>query len=266
MTGCQKSEHFLRVAGKRLRIQRIRPGASNRETLLPTLVFLHEGLGCIEMWRDIPGVLAAETGLPALVYDRQGHGKSEPLRLPRPLTAFHDEAFETLPELLRHQAIGQAILVGHSDGGSIALLFAAEFPEKTAGVITEAAHVFVEEATLEGVREAVRNFREANLKSRLSRYHGEKTDSVFRAWSETWLDPGFRDWNIESYLGRITAPLLVIQGAEDEYATAAQVEAIAAGVSGPVETRLLPGAGHVPHFQAREKVLSLMTRFIRSLI
>lgn len=229
----------------------------------PALVFLHEGLGSIPQWRDFPEALVARTGLPALVYDRRGHGGSNPPDAPRSARYLHREALEVLPEVLDRCGVEDAILVGHSDGGSIALLYASAHPQRVRGAITEAAHVFVEEETLAGIRAAGEVWRSTQLPAKLARYHGAKTHALFHAWHDTWLAPEFRDWNIEDCLPGIRCPLLVIQGRDDEYATQAQLEAIARQVSGPVETLMVPHCGHIPHHQAREPVLEAMTRFVR---
>jgi pimeloyl-ACP methyl ester carboxylesterase len=249
----------------RLSVEIIVPAACSKNTARPTLVFLHEGLGSIAQWRDFPLAVSRAVCLPAVVYERGGHGNADPLDEPRTIRYIHEEALQSLPEILRKLQIDDAILIGHSDGGSIALIFAAVQPEKVRGIITEAAHVFVEESTLAGIREAVRIFACTDLPDRLARYHGSNTEAVFRGWSDTWLCPAFRDWNIEEYLPGVRCPVLAIQGRDDEYGTPAQVEAIVNGVSGPVEALILDGCGHVPHVQARRKVLARMTRFIRAL-
>lgn len=230
------------------------------------LIFLHEGLGSIAQWRDFPLAVSLATGLPAVVYERAGHGNAAPPDGPRSVNYLHEEALRSLPEVLRQLQIDDAFLVGHSDGGSIALIFAALRPEKVRGVITEAAHVFVEEVTLAGIREAVRIYASTDLPDRLSKYHGSNVETVFRGWSDTWLSPAFRNWNIEACLHGIRCPVLAIQGCDDAYGTPAQVEAIVRGVSGPAESLILPGCGHVPHQEAREKVLEEMTRFIRAVM
>lgn len=257
-------EDFLvRAAGGQLQARSLSwTGAGARRS--PTLVFLHEGLGSIAQWRDFPDALARGAGLPALVYDRQGQGGSDPLDAPRTAHYLHREALEGLPEVLATRAVEDAILVGHSDGGSIALLYAAAHPSRVRGVITEAAHVFVEEKTLAGIRAAGEAWRDTHLPEKLARYHGAKAHALFHAWHDTWLAPEFRDWNIEDCLPGIRCPLLVIQGKEDEYATEAQVQAIARQAGGTVQTLLVPHCGHIPHHQAREATLEAMTRFARS--
>ena len=231
---------------------------------LPTLVFLHEGLGCIGMWKDFPATLAEATGCQALVYDRFGHGKSSAEKVDRDLRFFNREAQDVLPALFAACGVTDAILIGHSDGGTIALLCAGCMPLR--GVVTEAAHVFVEQESLDGVAAAKQVWQDGVFRTRLARYHGDLTASMFGAWSNMWEASWFRNWNIEAALPDIRCPLLVIQGAEDEYGTQAQVEAIVRGVSGQVDRMIVPRCGHAPHIQAREVVLERMTRFIRSLL
>ncbi|MDF1584948.1 alpha/beta fold hydrolase [Marinimicrococcus flavescens] len=233
------------------------PGASE-----PCLVFLHEALGSISLWKDFPRSLCERLGVPGLVYERQGHGASDPLAGPRRPDYLHEEAEQVLPALLEACGIERPVPIGHSDGGSIALLFAAAFPERPAAVIAEAAHVFVEEETLAGIRSAVTAWESTDLPQRLARHHGAGTAALFEAWAGCWLSPAFRHWNIEAALARVTAPLLVLQGEQDEYGTPAQVAAIADGVAGPVEARLLPDCAHVPHHQARERVEALVAGFL----
>lgn len=256
----------LYAAQHRLFAQHIEPASYSPERIPTTLVFLHEGLGSIVQWRDFPANLSTATGLPALVYERWGHGSSDALDTQRTIHYLHDEAFISLPEVLKQTNINDAILIGHSDGGSIGLLFAAIHGIKTRGVITEAAHVFVEEVTVAGIRRAVELYETTDLKDRLYQYHKENTEKMFRAWADTWLSSSFRSWNIEGFLSQISCPLLVIQGEQDEYGTKAQMESIVKHVGGPAEGLIIPGCGHVPHHQAHERVLKEMTRFIRSLL
>ena len=229
----------------------------------PTLVLLHDGLGSIAQWRDFPQQLVAATDLPALVYDRVGHGGSDPLSAARDVHYLFREAEESLPAVLEACGITAPLLIGHSDGGTIALLYAALFPEQPSGVVTEAAHLFVEEVTLAGIRAAVEAYETGDLRERLARHHHERTGPLFRGWSDTWLSPEYRHWNIEDALPRIRCPILAIQGEDDEYATPAQVQAIAAGAPRRTKVLLLPGCGHAPHHQARERVLREITKFVR---
>jgi len=233
-----------------------------------TLVFLHEGLGCIPLWRDFPHVLCEATGCCGLVYDRWGYGNSDPLPTvgSRRSRYMHDEALYSLPEVLERCEIDNAILIGHSDGGSIALVYSAVYAGKVRGVITEAAHVFVEDVTLHGIRKAAASFETTDLREKLAKYHGTNTVSMFHGWADTWLSPEFRDWNIVEYLPRISVPLLVIQGEGDEYGTPAQIDAIVTGVTGPAKRCLIPNCGHVPHHQARDTVIDEMKAFILKLV
>jgi len=263
-TPLEERTFFVRAGGHNLQIMTLaHPGTPQGGAA--TLVFLHEGLGSIGQWRDFPRLLAAATGLGALVYDRYGFGGSDPLQEERDGMYLQREAHETLPQVLESCGIDRPVLIGHSDGGTIALLFAARFPDLPRGVITEAAHVFIEEVTLAGIRGAVAAFESGGLRGKLARYHGERTESMFRGWSDTWLAPEFREWSMEDRLAEIRSPVLAIQGADDEYGTAAQLHAIAGGVSGRSDFRLIPGCGHIPHQQAQEQVLREMTRFVEGL-
>jgi len=188
----------------------VREIPASRSGARPTLVFLHEGLGCIGMWRDFPDALAAATGCPALIYDRPGHGGSGAEKGPRDTNFFEHEAYAVLPGLLSACGVSDCILVGHSDGGTIALLYAGRSPVR--GVITEAAHVFVEPESLAGVAAAQRLWADEGFRARLARYHGDGTARMFGAWAEMWSAPWFRDWNIEAALPAVDCPLLAIQG------------------------------------------------------
>jgi pimeloyl-ACP methyl ester carboxylesterase len=246
-------------------VKRIFSARRRKASGVPVLVYLHEGLGCIEHWKDFPESLCEATGLDGLVYDRKGYGGSDDLEGNWEKDYLVGEAGRDLPALLKAAGIEAAILVGHSDGGSIALLAAALTEGLVAAVVAEAAHVFVEDETVRGIEEFMKIYEQKGLREKLARFHGEKIDAVVGRWSSTWLSSHFRDWNIESYLSQIDCPVLAIQGAEDEYATARQVEAIAKGVSGPVFAEIVPNCRHTPHFQARERVISLICDFIESL-
>lgn len=229
----------------------------------PVLVFLHEALGCDTMWRGVPETISRATGLPYLSYDRLGHGRSTPLPGSRDERYLEVEAFEVLPAVLEACGVTEPILIGHSDGGTIALMYASRHGVR--GVISEAAHVFVEEVTLAGIRAAVGAWRTTDLRDRLARHHGDKTDALFDAWAETWLSKAFRSWTVESCLSGVQAPCLVVQGEDDEYGTVRQVEAIAAGVSGPATPLLVSGCRHIPHLQAADRVLPAIAEFVRLL-
>ena len=256
----QVHDFDCRAAGHRLRARRL-----THQRRGPVLVFLHEGLGCIELWRDFPAALVEATGLDGLIYDRWGHGSSDALTVTRTPHYLHEEAFESLPEVLTQCGVKDVVLIGHSDGGTIALLYGARYPKGIRGIITEAAHVFVEDVTLAGIRETVKTYETTDFKEKLARYHGQSTDTLFRAWADTWLAPEFRTWNVESYLPQVTCPVLVIQGNDDEYATKAQVDAISGQVCGPARPLLVPDCGHTPHREARNVVLQAMREFIETL-
>jgi len=228
----------------------------------PYLVFLHEGLGCNAMWKKFPRLLCDRTSCPGLVYDRLGYGKSSPLRHTRTIHYLHDYALQELPQVIDALIPDRPfILIGHSDGGSISLIFGAEKPQHLKGIITEAAHVFVEKETLEGIRKAEERFEKGKL-SGLFKYHGEKTQGIFKAWSGTWLGEGFRYWNIEYLLPSIEAPMLVIQGCDDQYATKDQVDAIVSKSAGKTGASMVEHCGHTPHQEMPELVLEIMANFI----
>jgi pimeloyl-ACP methyl ester carboxylesterase len=212
----------------------------------PTLVFLHEGLGSVALWRGFPAALAARTGLGALVYSRRGNGFSESPAGPRSPRYMHEEALVELPSLLAEETPGDVVLVGHSDGASIALIYAAEHPQNVRAVVLEAPHVFVEALSVLSIGAIRERYESTGLRERMARHHSDG-DATFYGWNDIWLSPAFRDWNIEEYLERVRAPLLVIQGSNDEYGTLAQLDAIAARAGGPVDRVVLAGCGHAPH-------------------
>lgn len=249
----------LRAGGHRLEYVWLGPASD----AAPTLVFLHEGLGCVSAWREFPARVAEATGCGALVYSRAGYGKSDPVTLPRPTSFMHDEALVTLPRVLDAAGVREAILVGHSDGGSIALIYAGGVRDgRLRGLILEAPHVFVEDLSVASIGRAAERYLEGRFRRALERHHGENTECAFRGWSRVWLDPAFRSWNIEEFLPGITIPVLVIQGEEDEYGTPRQVEAIERGCRGPVKSVLLPGCGHSPHRDQPGRTLDEITSFL----
>ncbi|XWW48567.1 alpha/beta hydrolase (plasmid) [Fibrella sp. USSR17] len=232
----------------------------------PTLIFLHDSLGCIALWRDFPTKLGEATSCNVLVYDRQGYGKSSPFASHERRLDYLENEADVLNELIEQCGINQAILVGHSDGGSIALLAAAKYPSSILGVITEGAHIFVEDITLAGIQSAVQAYQTTNLKERLQKYHSNKTDAVFWAWAKTWLSDEFKSWNIENFLPQITCPVLVIQGEQDEYGSLEQVQGIVRQVSGHTSQLVIPGIGHTPHKEAQDVLLAHTTSFINQLL
>ena len=248
------------AGGRRLHAQRI-PSPRGRPQG-PTLVFLHEALGSVGQWKHFPAALCAATGLPGFVYERWGFGHSE-RRGPGPWDPGYLEAeTATLDEVLTAAGINRPVLFGHSDGGTIALLYGAAFPEKAEAVVSEAAHVLVEEVTLAGIRDVVEASKDGRLLRGLHRYHGEKTADVFSGWADTWLAPRFRDWNIVEKLTTLRRPLLVLQGTDDQFGTGLQVESICRSVSGHSESTFFPGLGHVPHLESPERVIAEVHRFL----
>ena len=233
----------------------------------PTLIFLHEGLGCMEMWRDFLAKLAEATGCGAFVFSRLGYGRSDPCELPRPIHFMHHEGLTVLPEVIRAAGIRECVLIGHSDGGSISIIYAGGTEAKPVrGIITEAAHVLCEDITVRSIEGAKFNYENNDLKPRLMKYHGANTDCAFWGWNRVWLDPGFRNWNLEKYLPGIQVPMLVIQGQDDEYGTLAQVDAISRQAGKGAEVKIFPDCGHSPHKDQTEKTFAAMKHHILKIL
>ena len=225
------------------------------------LVLLHEGLGSVGLWRDFPAALNAATGRRVLAFSRFGHGRSEPPPRPRTPAFFHEEALDVLPALLPQLEAAEPILVGHSDGGSIALVHAAYHP--VAGVALLAPHVFVEDFTVEEIRRTRALYDTGGLRERMARHHDDP-DAAFHGWCDVWLNPAFRAWSLEADAEGVTAPTLLIQGADDPYGTLDQLDRIEARVRGPVRRVVVP-AGHSPHLEAPEPVLAALQAFVADL-
>jgi pimeloyl-ACP methyl ester carboxylesterase len=228
-----------------------------------TIVMLHEGLGSIAMWRDFPEQLAQSTGCGVLLYSRYGHGKSQRLAEKRTVDFMHHEAQVVLPQLLDCFQIRRPILLGHSDGGSIALIYAGTQPDAVRALVLEAPHLFVEDVCIQSIERIGKLYTTSALRNSVQRYH-DHPDEMFWRWTEIWLSPEFRAWNIEEYLGRITCPLLVIQGEEDEYGTVAQVQAITKRLPA-AESLLIRKCGHAPHRGQAEVTLEAVSKFIARL-
>jgi len=229
----------------------------------PSIVFLHEGLGCVGTWRDFPDRMASATGCGALVYSRMGYGTSEEMRGSRPLRFLHDEALDVLPAVVERFQLEKVVLFGHSDGASIAVVYAGARLEPVRALVLEAPHVFVEPVSIEGITRIAEAYETTGLRERLARHHGGNTDSMFRSWADVWLRPEFRQWNIEGYLPAIECPVLVVQGEDDPYGTVRQVDAVVTQVKGPAESLLLPHCGHSPHSERPDEVLEAAARFVR---
>ena len=247
---------FVNVRGRSLEYRRIAAATDG-----PTLVFLHEGLGSISQWRDFPDRLVAATGLSAIVYARYGYGQSDVLQQPHGVDFMHREALESLPEFLRQLGIERPTLIGHSDGASIALIYAGS-GHPLGGVAVMAPHVFVEDISIASIAAAKRAFETTDLPQKLARHHRDP-GKTFYGWNDVWLAPAFRSWNIENFLPAITCPLLVIQGQDDEYGSMAQVDAIARQTGGPVEVLKLEHCGHTPQKDQSEIVAGAIVEFVK---
>lgn len=251
----------IRIAGHRLEVFAQPPSAPEH----PWIVFLHEGLGSASQWRDFPARVAARTGCGWLTYSRLGYGGSDTRPRPWPLTFLDEEATDFLPALLAASGITRPVLFGHSDGGSIALIYAAAFPDAVRGLISEAAHVMVEAIQLTEVARTRQRFLEKGLREGLRRLHGERVDDTVLGWADAWLAPDLRRWDIRPRLAAIRCPALVIQGRDDPYGTLAHVDEIVKGVGGDTRRLVLDNCGHVPHRERAKDVLAAVTGFIRDL-
>lgn len=247
---------FVEAGGHRLEVERIDLGRVSRATL----VLLHEGLGSVAMWRDFPGRLAHATACSVVAYSRYGYGRSDALTARRSVRYMHDEALTVLPELLAKLRVRDPVLVGHSDGASIALIHAGANPHDVCGVVAMAPHVMVEDLSIASIEAAKRAYDSTDLRERLARYHAD-VDSAFRGWNDIWLHPDFRAWNIEACLSAIRCPVLVIQGEDDEYGTMEQVRRITSRAS-DVEVLALRDCRHSPHRDQPQTVLDAITRFV----
>ena len=250
---------FITVQGRKLEYQLILA----TRAVAPVLVFLHEGLGSISLWRNFPQQVAAATGCAVLVYSRYGYGQSDVLESPRQVEYMHREGLDALPELLARLSINKPVLVGHSDGASIALIHAGTHPTVRA-VVALAPHVFVEDISVKSIAEAKTAFETTDLPQKLARHHADSA-KTFYGWNDIWLHPDFRAWNIEAYLPSIRCPVMAVQGIDDEYGSMAQLEAIAAQAGGTVELVKLAACKHTPHRDQPEATLAAIARFVGSL-
>ncbi|MDH5760960.1 MAG: alpha/beta hydrolase [Gemmatimonadota bacterium] len=248
---------FLDVAGTQLEVRRFGPPPADS----PPIVFLHEGLGSAGLWRDYPARLCEALGRSGLAYSRVGYGASEPVRRPRTVSFMHTEAHEVLPVLLDAAGLSRVDLYGHSDGASIALLFASRHPRRARSLVLEAPHVFVEDVTTTSIARINDAYGTTDLRGKMARWHDDP-DGAFLGWTEVWLDPEFRSWDIQDVLPDVSAPVLVLQGEDDEYGSWAQVDAVVEGVAGPVRTRRLPECRHAPHRDQPDVALAEAVRFL----
>jgi pimeloyl-ACP methyl ester carboxylesterase len=253
--------HEMRVAGHLIEV-RIHPP---KDPASPSIVFLHEGLGSARQWKEFPARLSALTGCGFLAFSRWGYGGSDARPRPWPADFLEPEAAVVLPSLLRKTGIMRPVLFGHSDGATIALMYAAAFPSEVRGVVSEAAHVMLEEIGIQGITGARDRFLHGDLRTRLRSQHGDHVEDTVLGWTENWLRPEHRDWDIRPRLRTIRCPVLLIQGTDDDFGTLDQVDAIAAHVGGPSETLVLDDCGHIPHRERPREVLESAAAFIRRL-
>lgn len=231
----------------------------------PTIVMLHEGLGCLALWRDFPQKVAAATGCGVFVYSRSGYGQSDPAELSRPLDYMTREAVDVLPELLDRIGLRQGILLGHSDGATIAAIYAGSvIDHRIRGLVLMAPHFFTEPGGLEQIARTRQNYEAGPLKEKLARYHRD-VDNAFLGWSDAWLDPEFESWNVGEVIDYLRIPVLAIQGREDEYGTLAQIREIEDRIYSPVDTVILEACGHSPQTDQPDGTLSAVQDFVSRL-
>jgi pimeloyl-ACP methyl ester carboxylesterase len=249
---------FLDIGSQRLEYRMIGP----RPDAAPTLVMLHEGLGCVGLWGDFPDTLQKATGCGVFVYSRAGYGKSSAVKLPRPLSYMHDEARETLPKLLDAIDFKRGLLIGHSDGASIAAIYAGSHQDHRIGGLTLIApHFFTEDSGIAAIVEAKKTYETGDLRTRLARWHSD-VDNAFKGWNGAWLDPDFRKWDITEFLAYIRVPLQIVQGEDDQYGTVKQIAIAEQECYCPVEVALLKGAKHSPQREAPEATLKAISDFV----
>jgi pimeloyl-ACP methyl ester carboxylesterase len=248
---------FLSIGTQRLEYRMIGP----RPDAAPTLVMLHEGLGCVGLWGDFPDKLQAATGAGVFVYSRAGYGKSGPVKLPRPLSYMHDEARDVLPRLLDAIGFQRGLLLGHSDGASIATIYAGTRQDpRVGGLVLIAPHFFTEDPGIASIEEARKAYATTDLRAKLARWHAD-VDNAFKGWNGAWLDPEFRKWDITEQLAYVRVPVLIVQGEDDQYGTVKQIEIAQEECYCPVEVALLPGVKHSPQRDAPEATLKTIADF-----
>ena len=253
---------FLDLGSMRLEYRMIGP----RPDAAPTIVMLHEGLGCVGLWDDFPDRLAAATGAGVFVYSRAGYGKSSPVKLPRPLSFMHDEAREVLPRLLAAVGFRRGLLLGHSDGASIAAIYAGSVQDhRVRGLVLIAPHFFTEDMGIAEIARAKVAYDKTDRRQRLARWHAD-VDNAFNGWSGAWLDPKFREWEITEVLTYIRVPILIVQGAHDQYGTGKQIKVAQEECYCPVDVALLPAARHAPHREAAVATLNVVSDFANRLL
>jgi pimeloyl-ACP methyl ester carboxylesterase len=255
-------EGFLELAPLRLEYRMIGP----RPDAAPTIVMLHEGLGSVGLWGAFPEALATATGAGVFVYSRTNYGRSSPGKLPRTVRFMHEEALEVLPRVLAAIGFERGILLGHSDGASIATIYAGSVQDhRVRGLVLMAPHFFTEDMGLAQIRSTNEDYQSGNLREKLERWHAD-VDSAYQSWSGPWLAPEFRAWDITETLGYIRVPILIIQGADDQYGTLKQIEVAQQECYCPVEAAILPGVRHSPHRDAPALTRDTAAAFINRLL
>jgi pimeloyl-ACP methyl ester carboxylesterase len=233
----------------------------------PTIVMLHEGLGSMAQWGDWPDRLAAATRCGVFLYSRSGYGGSDPVTLPRPLTYMEDEARQVLPRVLEAIGFERGILLGHSDGASIATIYAGGIEDfRVRGLVLIAPHFFVEDLGIRSIERVRTQFAEGDLRERLRKYHGANVDVAFGGWNAAWLDPQFRSWDIRDAIGYIRVPILIVQGEDDQFGSVAQIDAAREEAYCPVDVALLPAVRHHPHLEKPDETLSIVAGFLSTLL
>jgi pimeloyl-ACP methyl ester carboxylesterase len=252
---------LLRIGSADLEYRMIGPAPDEA----PTIVMLHEGLGSMGLWGDFPDRLQAATGLGVLVYSRAGYGASTPVKLPRPLDYMQIEALDVLPKLLDEIGFRRGLLLGHSDGASIAAIYAGGVADhRVCGIVMIAPHFIVEDVSVRSIAQIKQTYENTNLRAKLGRWHRD-VDNAFYGWNSAWLDPEFRSWDISEYLAYIRVPVAILQGGNDEYGTVRQVEIAKEECYCPVDVTIIPGMGHSPHRDAPEATLDAITDFAGSI-
>jgi pimeloyl-ACP methyl ester carboxylesterase len=256
------NEGFVEIGAQRLEYRMIGP----RPDAAPTIVMLHEGLGSAALWGDFPGELSTATGAGVFVYSRAGYGRSSAIALPRPLSYMHDEALTVLPRLLEAIGFRRGLLVGHSDGASIATIYAGSVQDhRVRGLALIAPHFFVEDVSIAAIAEAREAYAKTDLRQRLARWHAD-VDNAFRGWNDAWLDPEFRKWDITEMLGYVRVPILIVQGEGDQYGTPRQIAVAQEECYCPVDAELIADARHSPHREAPGPTLAVIADFVNRLL
>ena len=253
---------FLAIGAAELEYRMIGPQPADA----PTIVMLHEGLGCAALWGDFPEKLQSATGAGVFAYSRAGYGQSTPVKLPRPFDYMHIEALDVLPKLLEAIGFRRGLMVGHSDGASIAAIYAgAHQDHRVEGIALIAPHFIVEDVSVASIAEIKTAYETGSLKSKLARWHRD-VDNAFYGWNAAWLDPKFREWDISEYLAYIRVPVAILQGVDDQYGTIRQIEVAQDECYCPVDVTMVPGAGHQPHREAAEQTLDAIAGFANAVL